>query len=77
MKLTITVSWQSGKYTDYKKQFNNERHYENWVDLIIRKGGKIIGTYGYRKMLNIDHHELTLTISYCWLVALSSHFRAF
>lgn len=45
MKLTITVSWQSGKYTDYKKQFNNERHYENWVNLIARKGGKIIGTY--------------------------------
>ncbi len=45
MKLTITVSWQSGKYTDYKKQFKDEQHYSNWVNLIAKKGGKILGTF--------------------------------
>ena len=45
MKLTITVSWQRGKYVDYIKEFKDEQHYSNWVNIIIRKGGKIIGTY--------------------------------
>ena len=45
MKLKITVSWFKGKYETYEKEFKDERHYSNWVDLILRKGGKIIGTY--------------------------------
>jgi len=45
MKLEISVSWGAGGYTTYRKEFNNENHYQNWVDLIARKGGKILGTF--------------------------------
>jgi len=45
MKLKVTVSWQAGKYTDYTKEFKDEQHYENWVNIIRKKGGKVIGTF--------------------------------
>lgn len=39
----ITTMGRSGKYSNQVKRFNNEKHFENWYNLVSRKGLKVIG----------------------------------
>tara|TARA_R110000823_G_scaffold44148_2_gene114463 strand:- start:468 stop:644 length:177 start_codon:yes stop_codon:yes gene_type:complete len=39
----LDVKWDTKKYKVYIKSFNDESHYENWVDFIQERGGKVIG----------------------------------
>lgn len=32
-----------GNYSKFPKQFNDERHFENWYNFMSNKGHKIIG----------------------------------
>lgn len=44
---TKTISMKSvyGNYTNFTKQFNDEKHFSNWYRLMSKKGHKIIGVY--------------------------------
>lgn len=44
---TKTISMKSvyGNYTNFTKQFNDEKHFSNWYKLMSNKGHKIIGVY--------------------------------
>jgi hypothetical protein len=44
-KVEYFISMKScyGNYTRFKKEFNDERHFENWYDFMSNKGHKIIG----------------------------------
>ena len=39
----ITIKSVYGNYGTNVKDFNNEKHFENWYDYMCRKGHKIIG----------------------------------
>lgn len=32
-----------GNYRTFTKEFNNERHFDNWYNVMVDKGHKIIG----------------------------------
>lgn len=34
-----------GNYKTFTKEFNDERHFNNWYDYMINKGHKIVGVY--------------------------------
>lgn len=34
-----------GNYTNFEKEFNDEKHFDNWYRLMSKKGHKIIGVY--------------------------------
>ena len=38
-----TVSWKPRVYKQVIKKFNDEKHFENWYDFIIKRGGTVIG----------------------------------
>lgn len=38
------LTW-NGKYKAFTKEFNNEKHFDNWYDYMINKGHKIVGVY--------------------------------
>lgn len=44
---TKTISMKSvyGNYTTFTKQFNDEKHFDNWYRYISNRGHKIIGVY--------------------------------
>lgn len=44
-KVRITLINLRGEYKHYAKQFNDERHFNNWVDMMERYGLKQIGVY--------------------------------
>lgn len=44
MKMSISIRNKYGKYKQFSKEFNNERHYNNWFAMMVRNGNKIIGT---------------------------------
>lgn len=39
----ISTQGYRGNYKVMRKTFNNDRHFSNWYDVMIRKGIKIIG----------------------------------
>lgn len=39
----ITMKSVYGNYSNFYREFNNEKHFENWYSLMSRKGHKIIG----------------------------------
>lgn len=39
----ISTQGYRNKYKVMRKTFTNEKHFENWYDVMIRKGIKIIG----------------------------------
>jgi hypothetical protein len=41
-----------GNYTTFKKEFNDERHFENWYDFMSNKGHKIIGVEKFVNQFN-------------------------
>ena len=43
IKKIITVKTANGNYRDMSREFNNEKHFENWYAKYSRMGGKIIG----------------------------------
>ena len=44
-KVVYQISLKScyGNYSTFVKEFNDERHFENWYDFMSRKGHKVIG----------------------------------
>lgn len=53
-KVEYFISMKScyGNYTTFKKEFNDERHFENWYDFMSNKGHKIIGVEKFVKQFN-------------------------
>ena len=49
--ITYTISTKSvyGNYGCFVKEFKNDKHFENWYDLMVRKGHKIIGVKPYKE----------------------------
>lgn len=49
MKVTkiVSVKTGKGKYKVYVKTFNNQRHFQNWMEATMSYGTKIIGTENY------------------------------
>lgn len=45
MKKTISMKTVYNNYTVFDKQFNDNKHFDNWYNLMTRKGHKIIGIY--------------------------------
>lgn len=43
IKRVINLKSRWGNYSVIKKTFNDEQHFENWYNLMTRKGNKIIG----------------------------------
>ncbi len=41
--VSCVVSWKPRVYKTVIKKFNDEKHFENWHDFIIKKGGTVIG----------------------------------
>lgn len=55
-----------GNYKTFLKDFNDEQHMNNWVNLMIRKGHKIIGVQRQymsirdgkpRKQMQLEHNQ--------------------
>ena len=44
-RMSITLINNRGEYVSYSKQFNDERHFNNWIDLMARHGYKQIGVH--------------------------------
>ncbi len=36
------LTW-NGKYKAFTKEFNDEKHFDNWYNYMINKGHKIVG----------------------------------
>lgn len=45
MVKTISMKTVYNNYTVFEKEFNDEKHFDNWYKLMTRKGHKIIGIY--------------------------------
>ena len=43
MKKSIGMKSVYGKYTSFTKEFKDQRHLNNWIGYMERKGHKIIG----------------------------------
>ncbi|MHA1288770.1 MAG: hypothetical protein ACTSPB_15355 [Candidatus Thorarchaeota archaeon] len=54
----ISMKSMWGKYKTFIKDFNDEQHMYNWVNLMIKKGHKIIGVQ--RQYMNIAKHRKSL-----------------
>jgi hypothetical protein len=53
-----------GNYRTFVKDFNDDRHMNNWVNLMIKKGHKIIGVQPqymniakHRREMQLEHHH--------------------
>lgn len=55
IKYIIDFKSTYGNYSTFEKEFNNENHFNNWYDLMSRKGHKIIGVH-----LTNDHFKTVL-----------------
>jgi hypothetical protein len=45
LKVIVDLKWPMSKYArSYAKTFNDERHMDNWVAMMERKGAKHIGS---------------------------------
>jgi len=51
----ISMKSMWGNYSTFEKDFNDDRHMNNWVNLMIRKGHKIIGVQPQH--MNIEKHR--------------------
>ena len=49
LKYAINTKSVYGTYGCTIKEFKNEKHFENWYDLMVRKGHKIIGVQPYKE----------------------------
>tara|TARA_S200002703_G_C3799488_1_gene247005 strand:+ start:73 stop:216 length:144 start_codon:yes stop_codon:yes gene_type:complete len=45
MIVTIDLKSAYGKYSSFDKEFKNEEHLNNWINLMNRKGHKVIGVH--------------------------------
>lgn len=45
MVKTISMKTVYNNYTVFEKEFKDEKHFNNWFNLVTRKGNKIIGIY--------------------------------
>ena len=45
MVKTISMKTVYNNYTVFEKEFNDDKHLNNWYNLMTRKGHKIIGIY--------------------------------
>ena len=43
MTYTISMLTVYGNYRTFTKEFNNERQFDNWYNVMVDKGHKIIG----------------------------------
>ena len=42
---TISMKTVYNNYTVFEKEFKDDKHFDNWFNLVTRKGNKIIGIY--------------------------------
>jgi hypothetical protein len=45
VRVTLISIYGGDKYRHYLKKFNDERHFDNWVNLMERKGFKFQDVY--------------------------------
>lgn len=47
MKRLIAMKTRFGNYQTFTKEFNNEKHFNNWFDYMTSRGHKIVGIHEY------------------------------
>lgn len=55
-KLEISVKWGNGEIKVYNKTFNDDKHYDNWLNIIEKSGGKIMEIFDgdLEKMIDVN-----------------------